>query len=33
VGFVQLREAMLDRLADAVEEHLDTDALLALLGG
>jgi adenosylcobyric acid synthase len=32
-GFAQLREAMLDRLADAVEEHLDTDALLDLVGG
>ena len=29
-GFGARREAMLDRLADAVAEHLDTDALLAL---
>ena len=32
-GFAQRREAMLDRLADAVEEHVDTAALLALIGG
>jgi adenosylcobyric acid synthase len=31
-GFAQRREAMLDRLADAVEEHLDTDALSRLIG-
>jgi adenosylcobyric acid synthase len=31
VGFPARREAMLDRLADAVAEHLDTDALLELL--
>jgi adenosylcobyric acid synthase len=31
-GFAQRREAMLDRLADAVEEHLDTGALLRLVG-
>jgi adenosylcobyric acid synthase len=30
-GFAALREAMLERLADAVEEHLDTKALLALI--
>lgn len=33
MGFAARREAMLDRLADAVEEHLDTGALLALCGG
>ncbi len=31
-GFARRREAMLERLADAVEEHLDTTALLRLLG-
>ncbi|HET7659894.1 MAG TPA: cobyric acid synthase, partial [Oryzihumus sp.] len=31
-GFAARREAMLDRLADAVEEHLDTGALVALMG-
>ena len=31
-GFGQRREEMLDRLADAVQEHLDTDALLDLMG-
>ncbi|GAB47868.1 cobyric acid synthase [Mobilicoccus pelagius] len=31
-GFAARREAMIERLGDAVEEHLDTDALLALLG-
>jgi adenosylcobyric acid synthase len=31
IGFADRREAMIDRLADAVAEHLDTDALLALL--
>ncbi|HET8600355.1 MAG TPA: cobyric acid synthase [Segeticoccus sp.] len=31
-GFAQRREQMLERLADAVEEHLDTRALLRLLG-
>lgn len=31
-GFAARREAMIERLADAVEEHLDTDALLALMG-
>ncbi|MGZ4653694.1 cobyric acid synthase [Oryzihumus sp.] len=31
-GFAARREAMLDRLADAVEEHLDTAALGALMG-
>ncbi|MEU9686629.1 cobyric acid synthase [Amycolatopsis japonica] len=30
-GFGALREAMLDRLADAVEEHVDTEALLRLI--
>jgi adenosylcobyric acid synthase len=30
-GFDTLRETMLDRLADAVTEHLDTDALLRLV--
>ena len=29
-GFAQRRSAMIDALADAVEEHLDLDALLAL---
>jgi adenosylcobyric acid synthase len=33
VGFGELRERMLERLADAVEEHLDTDALLRLIDG
>lgn len=32
-GFGALRESMLDRLADAVAEHLDTDALLGLIKG
>ncbi|MGH3501883.1 MAG: cobyric acid synthase, partial [Nocardioidaceae bacterium] len=31
-GFAARRESMLDRLADAVEEHLDTDALLRIIG-
>ena len=31
-GFTARREQMLDRLADAVEEHLDTAALAALIG-
>jgi len=30
-GFAQLRESMLDRLADAVEEHLDTAVLVELI--
>jgi adenosylcobyric acid synthase len=30
-GFAALRESMLDRLADAVAEHLDTEALLRLI--
>ena len=30
-GFADLREDMLDKLADAVDEHLDTAALLTLL--
>lgn len=32
-GHSARREAMIERLADAVEEHLDVDALLALAGG
>jgi adenosylcobyric acid synthase len=32
-GFVALREAMVDALADAVEEHLDTAALWRLIEG
>jgi adenosylcobyric acid synthase len=31
-GFGALRESMLERLADAVDEHLDTAALKALIG-
>ena len=31
-GFATRRESMLDRLADAIEEHLDTGALGALVG-
>jgi adenosylcobyric acid synthase len=31
-GFAQRRESMLDRLADAVEQHLDTRALAAVIG-
>lgn len=31
-GFAARREAMIERLADAVEEHLDTGALLRLMG-
>jgi adenosylcobyric acid synthase len=31
-GFAALRESMLDRLADAIEKHLDTAALTALIG-
>ena len=30
MGFAQRRERMLDTLADALEEHVDIDALLAL---
>ena len=30
-GFASLREAMLDKLADAVDEHVDVDALLRLV--
>jgi adenosylcobyric acid synthase len=30
-GFAERREGMLDQLADAVERHLDTDALLTLI--
>jgi adenosylcobyric acid synthase len=31
-GFADRREAMLDRLADAIDEHADTEALLELIG-
>jgi adenosylcobyric acid synthase len=31
-GFAARRESMLDRLADAIDEHLDTAALTALVG-
>jgi len=31
-GFATRRESMLDRLADAIEQHLDTPALVALVG-
>jgi adenosylcobyric acid synthase len=31
-GFAARRELMLDRLGDAVEEHLDTAALAAIIG-
>lgn len=31
-GFAARRERMIDQLADAVQEHLDTEALLALVG-
>jgi adenosylcobyric acid synthase len=31
-GFAALRESMLDRLADAIEQHLDTAGLAALIG-
>ena len=31
-GFAERREVMLERLADAVEEHLDTRALARLIG-
>ena len=31
-GFAARRESMLDRLADAIDEHLDTAALIALIG-
>jgi adenosylcobyric acid synthase len=33
ISFAALREQRLDRLADAIEEHLDTDALLDLVAG
>jgi adenosylcobyric acid synthase len=33
IGFAARREAMIDRLADAVKAHLDTRALLDLVGG
>ncbi|GAA4356618.1 cobyric acid synthase [Angustibacter luteus] len=32
-GFVEVREQMIDRLADAVEENLDTDAIWRLIEG
>ena len=31
-GFAERRETMLDRLADAIVEHCDTDALRGLVG-
>jgi adenosylcobyric acid synthase len=31
-GFAARREVMLERLADAVEEHLDTQAIARLVG-
>jgi adenosylcobyric acid synthase len=31
-GFATRRESMLDRLADAIDQHLDTPALVALVG-
>jgi adenosylcobyric acid synthase len=31
-AFASLRESMLDRLADAIEQHLDTAALAGLIG-
>jgi adenosylcobyric acid synthase len=31
-GFAARRESMLDRLADAIEDHLDTGALAAIIG-
>jgi len=31
-GFAARRESMLDRLADAIEDNLDTAALTALVG-
>ncbi|MGH8828582.1 MAG: hypothetical protein ACRDVZ_13510, partial [Jiangellaceae bacterium] len=30
-GFAEQRERMLDRLADAIDEHLDTGALASLI--
>lgn len=32
-GYRALRESMIDALADAVEEHVDVDAVLELIGG
>ena len=32
-GFADRREARIDAIADLVEEHLDTDRLMALLDG
>jgi adenosylcobyric acid synthase len=32
LGFAARRESMLDRLADAIDEHLDTAALTAMVG-
>jgi len=32
IDYHRIREENIDRLADAVEEHLDTEALLKLLG-
>ena len=32
LGFADRREAMIDRLADAVEQHLDTQTLLGMVG-
>ena len=31
-SFASLRNDMLDRLADAVEQHLDTNSLLDMIG-
>jgi len=31
-GFATRRELMLDRLADAIDQHIDTRALTALVG-
>jgi adenosylcobyric acid synthase len=31
-GFAAQRESMLDRLADAIDDHLDTGALAAIIG-
>jgi adenosylcobyric acid synthase len=33
LGFAAQREAMLDRLADAIDEHLDTATIMALIDG
>ena len=32
LGFARRRESMLDRVADAIDQHLDTAALVALIG-